>query len=228
MEGLPAYMAENRRGAAGKRELVRKLGAPVGGTVAAVVLVVLLASTNLFAKTFALDDGEEARAQFYQEEEKTPAGVLDGYYYLTPYAAQDMAVAEREGKVTLVSLNQPAETDVDAENPEQKIYFHNISRRKLKQSGSAAAAGISLRFRSNEQVLAVEQSGDDAGLTVYMDDGMNMFYEEQDKVSYLWNLYGTPEQGYYIVQNGLALTYRDGAVTLEAHGEREEQRWMLR
>lgn len=55
-----------------------------------------------------------------------------------------------------------------------------------------------------------------------------MFYEEQDKVSYLWNLYGTPEQGYYIVQNGLALTYRDGAVTLEAHGEREEQRWMLR
>lgn len=57
---------------------------------------------------------------------------------------------------------------------------------------------------------------------------MNMFYEEQDKVSYLWNLYGTPEQGYYIVQNGLALTYRDGAVTLEAHGEREEQRWLLR
>lgn len=228
VEGLPAYMAENRRGAAGKRELVRKLGAPVGGTVAAVVLVVLLASTNLFAKTFALDDGEEARAQFYQEEEKTPAGVLDGYYFLTPYAAQDMTVAEREGEVTLVSLNQPVEADVDAENLEQKIYFHNISRRKLKQSGSAAAAGISLRFRSNEQVLAVEQSGDGAGLTVYMDDGMNMFYEEQDKVSYLWNLYGTPEQGYYIVQNGLALTYRDGAVTLEAHGEREEQRWLLR
>ena len=228
VEGLPAYMAQNRRGAAGKRELVRKLGAPVGGTVAAVILVVLLGSTNLFDKTFALDDGAEARAQFYQEEEKTPTGVLDGYYYLTPYAAQDMAVAEREGKVTLVSLDQPAGADVDAENPEQKIYFHNISRRKLKQSGSAAAAGISLRFRSNEQVLAVEQSGDDAGLTVYMDDGMNMFYEEQDKVSYLWNLYGTPEQGYYIVQNGLALTYRDGAVTLEAHGEREEQRWMLR
>ena len=228
VEGLPAYMAQNRRGAAGKRELVRKLGAPVGGTVAAVILVVLLGSTNLFDKTFALDDGAEARAQFYQEEEKTPTGVLDGYYYLTPYAAQDMAVAEREGKVTLVSLDQPAGADVDAENPEQKIYFHNISRRKLKQSGSAAAAGISLRFRSNEQVLAVEQSGDGAGLTVYMDDGMNMFYEEQDKVSYLWNLYGTPEQGYYIVQNGLALTYRDGAVTLEAHGEREEQRWMLR
>ena len=45
---------------------------------------VLLGSTNLFDKTFALDDGEEARAQFYQEEQKTPAGVLDGRLRTAP------------------------------------------------------------------------------------------------------------------------------------------------
>ena len=37
---------------------MRKLGAPVGGTVAAVILVVLLGSTNLFDKTFVHMHGQ--------------------------------------------------------------------------------------------------------------------------------------------------------------------------
>lgn len=222
VDGLPAYMAESRRGTAGKKELVRKLGAPVGGAAAAAVFVILLSSTNLFYKTFALDDGEEARAQFYQEEEKASAGISDGYYALAPFASQDMSVVESNGEVTLASeMTEPSENA-------SSIFVHNVSGRKRKLSGSLAVAGVSLRFRSNEQVLAVERDGETARLTVYMDDGMNMFYEEQENIAYLWNLYGTPEQGYLIVQDGLALTYRDGAVTLEELTEGEEQRWIFR
>lgn len=287
VKGLPAYMAQNRRGAAGKKELVRKLGAPVGGTVAAVVLVVLLSRTNLFYKTFALDDGEEARAQFYQEEEGQPAGAADGYYYLTPYSMQDRVVVEDNGEVTTMSVKEAAGTEDESALAETEaleesamteaagpIFLYHVPGRKLSQLGNAASAGVTLRFRSNEQVLAMEQAAapeaeqtsqpersseseaaseqspeaeqdseqpeeaeqpaepepdkDAARLITYMDDGMNMFYEEKKNVSYLWNLYGTAKEGYYIVAGDLALTCREGAVTLEKWTECEEQRWLLR
>lgn len=278
---LPAYMAQNRRGAVGKKELVRKLGVPVGGTVVAVVLVVLLSRTNLFYKTFALDDGEEARAQFYQEEGKQSVGAADGYYYLTPYSMQDRVAVEDNGKVTTMSVKEAAGTEdesalAEADALEESavtaeagpIFLHHVPGRKLSQSGNAASAGVTLRFRSNEQVLAMElaaapeaeqtsqpersseseaaseqspeaeqdseqleeaeQDKSAARLITYMDDGMNMFYEEKKNVSYLWNLYGTTKEGYYIVAGDLALTCREGAVTLEKWTECEEQRWLLR
>lgn len=249
VENVPAYMARNRQGLAGKRELIGKFVLPVGGTVAAFVFVILLGRTNLFWKTIALDDGEEARAQFYHEEEnrmeETP-GLPEGYYCLVPYVAQNMRVAEVDGKVTLVSFgadrNESSKmlNGIDADvgenseakgaQKEQKILFHMENNTEGNEGAAdhSSDTGVTLRFRSNEQVIAVEQTGDSLQLTVYMDDGMNMFYEPKENVSYLWNMYGTPEQGYCIVLNDMALTYRDGAVVLEEASGEEEQRWVLR
>lgn len=257
VDGLPVYMAQNRRGAAGKKELVRKLGLPMGGIVAAVVFVILLSRTNLFDKTFALDDGAEARAQFYQEEEKQAADAADGYYYLSPVSMQDSVVVEQDGKVTIVSLgdfalspkgneqkNNEQKDNVQRDNvqegstrkesigSEEKIFLYHIPARKLRQAGSKASEGVLLRFRSNEQVLAAEraagQDGEGVRPVTYLDDGMNMFYEEKEAVAYLWKLYGTPEEGYYILSEDLALTCREGVVTLEPWNESEEQRWLFR
>lgn len=227
--GLPAFLADNRRGVVEKKELMRKIGAPVGGIVAAVVFVVMLSRTNLFYKTFALNDGEEARAQFYQEDGRTAESVRDGYYYLVPYAAQDLVVAEQEGRVLAVPRNTEAGNLADTEgvfvpainNIEQKLLFNRAG------AGASGEAGISIRFRSNEQVLAVSKDGGRFAPTVYLDDGMNMFYEEKNAVSYLWNLYGSSETGYYIVVDGMALTYRDGEILLEELAETDAQRWLL-
>ena len=106
---LPAFMADNRRGVVDKKELVRKVGAPACGFAVAMVCVALLSKTNLFYRTFALDDGEEARAQFYQEDERMPGNVCDGYYYLMPYTAQDRVVIEQDGKVRAVPFSTEAE-----------------------------------------------------------------------------------------------------------------------
>lgn len=322
VENVPAYMARNRQGLAGKRELIGKFVLPVGGTVAAFVFVILLGRTNLFWKTIALDDGEEARAQFYHEEEnrmeETPE-LPEGYYCLVPYVAQNVRVAEVDGKVTMMSYDaaesESGETlnaidadvgenseaaedvkmvegteraedaeaiegakrtedtkaiegaeatedtkaieDIEAENAkttvtevidvakkspvsniyvpdvediEQKILFHMENNTEGNEGAAdhSSDIGVILRFRSNEQVMAVEETGASLQLTVYLDDGMNMFYEPKENVSYLWNMYGTPEQGYCIVIDGMALTYRDGAVVLEEVSGEEEQRWILR
>lgn len=228
---LPRYIADNRSGSMGKKDLIGKIGAPVGGIVAAVVLVALLGRTNLFYKTIALDDGEEARAQFYHEKEENAGDIREGYYYCIPCTAQGMILAEKDGKVTLMSLDE-SRSDLgsadgtvyvpDVENIGQKIL---LQKETIEANGSS---GISLRFRSNEQVLAVKKDGDKSQLTVYLDDGMNIFYEPDGHVSYLWFVYGTPENGYYIVMDNMALTCRDGNVMLEELTESEEQRWMLK
>lgn len=229
---LPAFMADNRRGVVDKKELVRKVGAPACGFAVAVVCVALLSKTNLFYRTFALDDGEEARAQFYQEDEWTPENVCDGYYYLMPYTAQDRVVIEQDGEVQAVPLSTEADggssgADGDGvfvpkiNDIEQKLLLNRAS------AGNADVSGVSMRFRSNEQVLAAKRDGGQFALTVYLDDGMNMFYEAKDNICYLWNLFGSPETGYYIVIDDMALTYRDGEVTLEELAKTDEQRWVL-
>ena len=240
--GLPAFVTKNCNGAVGKQEVLRKIGVPVGGIVVAAVLVTLLGRTNLFYQTIALNDGEEAQAQFYHENEAAIGQIPDGYYTLVPYVAQDKRIAEKDGKVTLVSLepegSNAAGTDPGkamdkdgmnitvfvpaVDNIDQKLLFHRES------AGSDGKSGISMRFRSNEQVLALEKSGGEICLDVYMDDGMNMFYEEKENVAYLWNVYGTPENGYYIVIDGMALTCREGEALLEELAESEEQRWLLK
>ena len=108
VERLPVSMTWNQRGAVSKQKLLRKLGVPVGGAVVAIIFVVLLSRTNIFYRTIALDDGEEAYAQFWHEEGSGPKkmdGLPEGYYYLVPYMAQDRAVAERDGEVILMLLD---------------------------------------------------------------------------------------------------------------------------
>ena len=145
------------------------------------LLLVLFARTNLFASTIALNDGEEALAQFYHEDEdggttgyiesiKTRArmaGIRDGYYYLSPYTDQSKAVAEKEGKVTVVSIVEgPSAPEGISGEAEQAVLpvsavrdiEHKILLNMEKASGSEAA-GISMRFRSNGQVLGIGDRG---------------------------------------------------------------------
>ena len=84
-----------------------------------------------------------------------------------------------------------------------------------------------MRFRSNEQVLAVRMENGVTELDIYLDDGMNMFYEPGGDVFCQWNFRPAEEGGYYIVINGMALTWRGGEVTLEELVRSEEQRWVL-
>ena len=60
-----------------------------------------------------------------------------------------------------------------------------------------------------------------------MDDGMNLFYESGKDISYRWKFRRADEEGYYITINDMALTYRDGELTVEELNKSEEQRWVL-
>lgn len=213
--------------------------------LAVVILTVLFSRTNLFRRTIALDDGEMAVMQFYHrgengagEDSIGKTGILEGYYYLSPYLAQDIALTTRDGKLTSVSIvpsvsdgsnmtgsvNGSATLTV-AENAVTKVSSVRDIENKLllwKESSS-----VCMRFRSNEQVLAIDRSGETAALTTYLDDGMNTFYEPKEEMAYRWKLRSAENGGYYITIDDLALTYRNGEVTLEVLAESEEQRWML-
>lgn len=84
-----------------------------------------------------------------------------------------------------------------------------------------------MRFRGNEQALAINRSGESAGVITYLDDDMNMFHVPEETVSYRWTLRAANGGGYYITIDDLALTYRNGEVTPETLNESEEQRWVL-
>ncbi len=249
LSGLPAAVRAYQGGWPGIRGIVRSNRLPAGCGIIFMLLLVLFARTNLFASTIALNDGEEARAQFYHEDEdggttgyiesiKTRArmaGIRDGYYYLSPYTDQSKAVAEKEEKVTVVSIVEgPSAPEGISGEAEQAVLpvsavrdiEHKILLNMEKASGSEAA-GISMRFRSNGQVLGIETGELSACLTVYMDDGMNLFYESGKDISYRWKFRRADEEGYYITINDMALTYRDGELTVEELNKSEEQRWVL-
>ena len=163
------------------------------------------------------------------------AGIRDGYYYLSPYTDQSKAVAEKEGKVTVVSIVEgPSAPEGISGEAEQAVLpvsavrdiEHKILLNMEKASGSEEA-GISMRFRSTGQVLGIETGELSACLTVYMDDGMNLFYESGKDISYRWKFRRADEEGYYITINDMALTYRDGELTVEELNKSEEQRWVL-
>lgn len=129
---------------------------------------------------------------------QTTGAVQDG-------AATD-SVAEEQGAVTKVS---------EIRDIGNKILV-------LKESG-----GLCMRFRGNEQALAINRSGESAGVITYLDDDMNMFHVPEETVSYRWTLRAANGGGYYITIDDLALTYRNGEVTPETLNESEEQRWVL-
>lgn len=190
----------------------KQLYVPAAAVLAVAVLTALFSFTELFHNTVALNDGEEAVAQFYHRgEEETAAKLEDGYYYLSPCQAQDAAVTVTDGELTVVSLN---ETSSDQKEQARVLVNREDGARRI-------------RFRSNEQVLAIDKSAEMPQLTVYMDDSMNMFYQQRSDISYGWKIKSADQGGYYITIDDLALTYRDGELTLEMLSESDEQRWVL-
>lgn len=190
----------------------KQLYVPAAAVLAVAVLTALFSFTELFHNTVALNDGEEAVAQFYHRgEEETAAKLEDGYYYLSPCQAQDAAVTVTDGELTVVSLNEAS-----SDQKEQARVLVN------REDGARR-----IRFRSNEQVLAIDKSAEMPQLTVYMDDSMNMFYQQRSDISYGWKIKSADQGGYYITIDDLALTYRDGELTLEMLSESDEQRWVL-
>ncbi len=253
---IPVYIRNCRSGKEGIRNLLRDNRMAACGCIMAAVLIVLFMGTNLFDRTIALDDGEEARAQFYHEDAAMAgflenarnaaymAGIRDGYYYLSPYTAPDSIVVEEEGKTKIMTgvsgiSGMAGTAEGAAKNayggqgtvsvPAVEDIGHKILFNSVKDSGSAARpSGIIIRFRSNEQVLAAVTREGETRLAVYMDDGMNLFYEPDADVAYRWKVRGATDGGYYITINGLALTFRNGELTLEELTESKEQRWVLR
>ncbi|MBD5504997.1 MAG: hypothetical protein HDR09_15025 [Lachnospiraceae bacterium] len=218
-----------------------------------VILTALFSRTNLFRRTIALNDGEAAEEQFYHRGENNAVGVrtvaggiLEGYYYLSPYLAQDTALITQNGKMTLVSVMPSALDDghmmqsvEDKENgsfvtdgwkAEQQDAVTKVSKVKDIENKILLwkeSDGVCMRFRSNERVLAADRSGDEPTLTTYLDDGMNSFYEPREEMAYHWKIRSAEGGGYYITIDDLALTYRDGELTLEQSEESDDQKWIL-
>lgn len=228
----------------------RKVWAPVCALLAMVCLLALFSRTDLFDRTIALNDGEDAARQFYDRGETgaaaggIAAGLSEGYYYLSPCLAQDAALTVRDGKMTFVSVSsgasengqltareeESAGADSASDKTEEQCAVTKVSAVRdignkilaLKKSG-----GVCMRFRSNEQTLAIDCGGDNARVVTYLDDDMNTHYVPAEAVSYQWTIRPAKEGGYYITIDDLALTYRNGEVVAEALEEGEEQRWVL-
>ncbi len=259
---VPARWKECQKNKDGAAALLRRNKLAVCSSLIVLALLFFFSRTNLFDRTIALDDGEEARAQFYHEdkiaeesndleetgnvetddleetenaEESADSGaaehikIPDGYYYLSPYTAQEMSIAEENGEVMMKAV-QPDTSAKKAVLPVSAVtdLEHKLLLNTEWKSASGRAAGTSIRFRSNEQVLAVKEEEEAFHLTVYRDDDMNLFYEPDDEVSYRWSFEPADEESCYIMIDGMALTYRDGEAVLEELNGSEEQRWVLR
>lgn len=169
-------------------------------------LLFILQGTNLFTNTIALSDGESAREQFYAGRQTAERQFSDGYYFISPVLEEEMALAERDGDIVAVSPD---------EGKTQKI--------AVVMSGESTV----LRFRDSERILAVLPEEDNR-LVSYMDDSMNMFYENPPKAYTEWILHtAEPGESCYIMINGLALTYDMDTkqIFLENWEEKETQRW---
>ncbi|MBQ6805840.1 MAG: hypothetical protein IJO97_00215 [Lachnospiraceae bacterium] len=195
-----------------RRLEVRTIVKPRVMTIVAVLVWVMLlfgfSRTNLFARTIALNDGEDARDQFYHLNQIEEADIANGYYTVSPYLAEDLALAEQDGEVKTV----PVGNEIS-----QKIAIAEQEKRK------------SFRFRDSEQVLAVLPEENNR-LTTYMDDSMNMFYDFELKADAEWIVVSAGEDCYYIVLNGMALAY-DGEtnqVYLEDYEQTDAQKWIIR
>lgn len=226
------------------REFLIRHRLMMAGILLMMILFMLFSRRNLFDRTIALDDGEEARAQFYQEDQASAdkreraTELQNGYYYLSPYLDRGVAVVEKDGKVTIVSVieavTEVTNTEMSSSQagkavlpvPAVKDIDCKILLNQEMASGSASS-GFTIRFRSNEQVLAAERSGEETLLTIYMDDGMNMFYEPNANVTWRWKLRQADQEGYYIMIDDRALTYHAGELTLEEWTGSEEQIWVL-
>ena len=136
--------------------------------------------------------------------------------------AQGSTLAEKEGRITLAAVPE-GQTEVLNVHGQLADIADIGNMVAVRQE----ATGILIRFRSNEQLLAVDTAQENPQLVTYMDDDMNMFYEEKE-LSCTWNLEMAEDGGCYITLGDLALACRDGKVTLETSVQSDAQEWFLR
>lgn len=215
------------------KDMLRKTYKPAAGILVVVVLIVLVSGRNIFRNTIALNDGEEAEAQFYHradagtsaqavQEVYNTGETKGGYYYLSPYLEPDKSVVYMDGEMTLVSIEPYA-----AERSHAATKLADVSDIEHKVLVSWKDSDVRIRFRSNEQVLSLDESGENPQLTTYMDDDMNLFYEWGSNASFLWRIRQADGDGCYITMDDMALTYRDGVLTVETMTGGDEQKWIL-
>lgn len=220
--------SEDRKGFLGV--LFKKYRRGGAGILAAAVLFLLFTRTDSFYRTIALDDGEEAAAQFYYQKdeadhqsERSPQIVSadsGGYRYLSPYLADDRTIAMKDGGLELV----PIVISEDEGGYERAAEVQDIGNKVSIQKKSE---GMTIRFRSNEQVLAVDKRGGVTPvLTTYVDDNMNLYYEPSELL-YYWNISAAEGGGYHITIDDMALACRNGELLLESISESDEQRWIF-
>lgn len=173
-------------------------------------LLVVFGQTNLFARTVALDDGEAAREQFYHRSQREDASLTNGYYRISPYLEEELVLAEENGRI----LAKESEPEMVQEQ---------------KAAIAKAEKGNKIRFRNSEQVLAILPDKENA-LTSYMDDSMNMFYDFSLKAEDNWEVKPAGEDSYFIVMNGMALTFdvETSQISLEEYAQTDAQKWLIR
>lgn len=179
----------------------------VTGIVVCLLLFAAFSRTNLFANTIRLDDGEDAKNQFYHLKEEEEQGLENGYYMISPYLDETLVLSEQNGEIG---------TEPVQDKEKQKIALVMEGR------------NVILRFRGSEEVLAILQEAPESPAS-YMDDSRNMFYDFTNEADYRWMLEPAGENGYYISMNGLALTYdkEKSSVSLESYEGGDGQRWIF-
>ena len=173
------------------------------GVVLAVVFVLLLRTTNLFYETIALDDGSYAREQFYHREKTATLG--NGDYVVSPMEDTESCLAH-QGEMVCVKDGQ----------------LSNVHMEETDE-------GWIFRYPDNEQVLGARGER----LTVYMDDDLNMYYQQEPDIRFVWTLKKAEdgqsiENVWFILMDDYALTWRSGKVALEAYSGDRSQMWQIR
>ncbi|MCM1268183.1 MAG: hypothetical protein NC302_09795 [Bacteroidales bacterium] len=199
---------EQSRAAAGKdrkmpeaRQVCR-----IAVVLVVIVLLLLFGRSSLFADTIALDDGAEAKEQFYRRTQTQEAGIETGYYTISPCGADGLVLGQQDRDVVLL------------QDPETKNITMTVDQKKA-----------SIRFRGSEQVLAALPE-EAYRLLCYIDDTRNMYYETGMEVKDRWVLEPAGEGEYYLLIGDMALTYEEetNSVYLDACEEDVRQRWVIR
>lgn len=172
-------------------------------SVICLLLFFAFSRKNLFDRTIALNDGERARAYYYQRLAGSKKETLDGYYTIAPFSDKELVLSDEGGRIVL------------SDGSTSKIAV-------TEQNGS-----VVFRFYGSEQVLAVAAEG--SKLISYMDDNMNIYYDTQISASSQWRLEEAGEGCYYILMDEYALAYEPESKTviLEAYDEGDAQKWRL-
>lgn len=173
-----------------------------------VVLTAAFSQTNLFARTLGLDDGEDAKEQFYGRDRSwsymgDKAAAVQ-HYLISPYLDETQV---------LVRNGETIRTEQKTSGQEQKLLVRTDDE------------GSTFRFTDTGEVLAVPEGTDEP--VCYMDDGMNMYYEQNPAMRLQWIIQPADDGTYYILLDTLALTWQDGYVRMTAFERTDGQKWVL-